>query len=126
MVVLDSGGVSYFAQRKRPVAALIAVLRERDLWPPVVPAVVLVECLHGHSGRDANTNAFLKTCDIVEELSERVARRAARLRRLARTGSAADAIVVAFAEPHGVVITSDADDLRALAAHAEDVLVEVV
>lgn len=63
---------------------------------------------------------------IVEEVPEHVARRAARLRRLAKAGSAVDAIVVAFAEPHGVVITSDMKDLQALAVHAQDVFVEAV
>ena len=72
------------------------------------------------------TNRFLKTCDIVEELGEPLARRAALLRRRARRGSAVDAIVVAFAEPNGTVLTSDPADLRALAEHADGVGVEVV
>jgi hypothetical protein len=37
-----------------------------------------------------------------------------------------DALVVALAEPGGTVITGDAEDLEALAAHARDVAVEVV
>jgi hypothetical protein len=53
-------------------------------------------------------------------------RRAALLRRLARRGSAIDALVVASAEPGGTVLTSDPDDLRALAMHAEDVSIETV
>jgi hypothetical protein len=105
---------------------LIAALRDASLWPPVVPSVVLVECTEGHAGRDAGTNRFLKTCNIVEELSEPLARRAALLRRRARRGSAVDAIVVAFAEPNGTVLTSDAGDLRALAEHANGVAVEAV
>jgi hypothetical protein len=36
------------------------------------------------------------------------------------------AIVVALAEPHGTVLTSDAGDVEALAAHAHEVAVEVV
>jgi hypothetical protein len=105
---------------------LIAALREASLWPPVVPSVVLVECTEGHAGRDAVTNRFLKTCDIVEELSEPIARRAAYLRRRAGRGSAVDAIVVAFAEPNGTVLTSDRVDLRTLAEEAHGVVVEVV
>ena len=31
------------------VAALLLALRERDLWPPLVPSVVLIECLQGHA-----------------------------------------------------------------------------
>lgn len=86
--------------------------------------MVLVECLQGHVGRDANENRFLKTCEIADAISESLARRAAFLRRLARRGSAVDALVVAFAEPGGTVLTSDPDDLEALAAYAADVLIE--
>jgi hypothetical protein len=126
MLVLDSGGVSKLAERSRQVAALILALREVDLWPPVVPSVVLVECLQGHAGRDALANRFLKTCDVVEETPELLARRAALLRRQARRGSAVDALVVAFAEPGGSVLTSDLHDLAALAQRANNVSVEKV
>jgi hypothetical protein len=100
--------------------------RHEGLWPPRVPAVVLVECLQGHAGRDANANRFLKTCEIAEAIPVGLARRAALLRRLARRGSAVDALVVASAEPGGTVLTSDPGDLEALAAHADDVSVERV
>ncbi len=98
-LVLDSGGVSCLAERSRQTLALIAALRDEGLWPPIVPSPVLVECLQGHAGRDTNENRFLKTCDVVESISEALARRAALLRRLARRGSAIDALVVASAEP---------------------------
>jgi len=126
VLVLDSGGVSRLAERSRGAVALILALREQGLWPPVLPSVVLVECLRGHAGRDASTNRFLKTCDVVEHIPERVARRAAFLRSRARKGSAVDALVVAFAEPAGTVLTSDHDDLVALAAHADRVRVEEI
>ncbi len=126
MLVLDSGGVSRLAERSRQAAALILAFQELHLWPPLVPSVVLVECLQGHAGRDALTNRFLKACDIVEVVPEAIARRAAMLRRQARRGSAVDAIVVALAEPGGSVLTSDADDLNALARHADDVMLERV
>ena len=126
MLVLDSGGVSRLAERSRQAAALILAFQELDLWPPLVPSVVLVECLQGHAGRDVLTNRFLKACDILEVVPEALARRAALLRRQARRGSALDAIVMALAEPGGSVVTSDADDLNALARHADDVMVERV
>jgi hypothetical protein len=126
MLVLDSGGVSRLAERSRKAAALIFALREQGLWPPVVPSIVLIECLQGHAGRDALANRFLKTCDLVEETPELLARRAALLRRQARRGSAVDALVVAFAEPGGTSLTSDLDDLEALAAHADRVTIEKI
>jgi hypothetical protein len=124
LLILDSGGVSRLAERSPQAMALILALREENLWPPLVPSIVLVECLHGHPGRDALTNRFLKTCDILEEVGEPLARRAALLRRLARRGSAVDALVVALAEPGGTVLTSDLGDLGALAQYAHDVVVE--
>jgi hypothetical protein len=124
MLVLDSSGVSRLAERSTRAAALITALRREGLWPPVVPSLVLVECLRGHAGRDAIVNRFLKSCDIDEVLPELLVRRAASLRFLARRGSAVDAVVVASAEPGGTVLTSDLADLQALAAGAEDVAVE--
>ena len=79
-LVVDSGGVSRLAERSHQAAALILALRELDLWPPVVPTVVLVECLQGRPGRDAAVNRLLKTCDVRDYVSEAVARRAAWLR----------------------------------------------
>jgi hypothetical protein len=126
VLVLDSGGVSRLSARTKTAAALIRSLVDHELWPPVVPTVVLVESLQGHAGRDANANRFLKTCIIDPEVSEGTARRAAQIRRLARTGSAVDALLVALAEPGGTVITGDRADLEALASHADRVAVEVV
>ena len=126
MLVLDSSAVSRLAERTREMAAFLRALRDEGLWPPLVPSVVLVECLQGHVGRDAAVNRFLKSCDVVEELAESVARRAAFLRTRARRGSAVDAIVVAHAEPGSTVLTSDVGDLAALAAYAQRVRIERV
>ena len=122
--MLDSSAVSSLAERSRPALALIVALRDEGLWPPLVPSIVLVEWLQGHAGRDAAENKFLKTCEIVEEIGEPLARRAAYLLRHARLGSAVDALVVAIAEPDGTVLTSDPDDLEALASHARRVRIE--
>lgn len=126
MLVLDSGGLLRLSARTKTAAALIASLVDQQLWPPIVPSMVLVEPLHGDSGRDANTNRFLKTCIVEPEVSDTIARRAAKLRRLARTASAVDALVVALAEPGGTVLTGDRADLEALAAHADHVAIEVI
>lgn len=126
MLVLDSGAVSALARRDRRTAALLVVLRREGLWPPIVPAAVMVECVTGRPGPDANVNRLLKTCDIDTDLPEPTARRAAQLRFRARRGSVVDALVVAWAEPGGRVLTGDASDLRALAAHADGVAVEAL
>ncbi|MGH8924859.1 MAG: hypothetical protein ACRDWA_09530 [Acidimicrobiia bacterium] len=87
---------------------------------------MLIESLPGDAAKDASANRLLKTCDVVEDIPETLARRAAYLRTRARTGSAVDALVVATAEPGGSVITSVPNDLLALAGHAQDVIIERV
>jgi hypothetical protein len=126
VLVLDGGAVTRLARRNRQSAATIAVLRREGLWPPVVPALVVVESVTGRAGSDANINRLLKTCDIVTELSETTARRAAQMYYRAKRGSAVDAVVVAIAEPGGSVLTGDLEDLRALASHAEHVTVQAI
>lgn len=125
-LVLDSGGVSRLAERSTATLALIQALRREGLWPPVVPSAVLIECLQGHPSKDTSAWRLLQACDIVEELPVTLSRRAARLRSQARRGSAVDALVVAFAEPSGTVLTSDPGDVGALAEWADDVRVERV
>ncbi len=126
MLVLDSGAVTRLAERSPGAAALIAALRAEGLWPPVVPSMVLVECLTGAGSRDAAQHRFLRTCDITETVPVPLARRAAWLRARARTGSAVDALVTAAAEPGGTVLTADIADLRALAVHATGVTIEPI
>lgn len=116
-LVLDAGGLSALAgQRGR-----LQELRRRGLWPAQVPSVVLTEALTGDHRRDVHTNRLLRTCQICP-VDESQAREAARLRtatRRAGTVSAVDAVVAALAGglPDAVVLTSDLDDLRALAEH---------
>jgi hypothetical protein len=126
MLVLDSGAVTRLAERSGRTAALIAALRAEGLWPPVVPSMVLVECLTGEGPRDAAQHRFLRTCDITQTVSVPLARRAAWLRSRARIGSAIDALVIAVAEPGGTVLTGDLADLRALAEHASGVTIEAI
>jgi hypothetical protein len=126
MIVLDSGGLSYLAGRDRRVELVISDLRSEGAWPPVVPSMVLIESLSGRPRNDVAVHRLLKICEIVEEVSIGLARRAATLRALAGRGSAVDALVVAFAEPGSAVLTGDVDDLSALAAHADDVVVRRV
>jgi hypothetical protein len=126
VLVLDSGGVSHLAGRSERAVSRLLAYRRNGLWPPTVPSIVLVECLTGQGARDASAHRLLNTCEVSEMVPERLARRAALLRASVRRGSAVDALVVALAEPGGTVLTSDPDDLRALAAHAADVMVQRV
>ena len=126
MLILDSGAVSRLSGRTKTALSLMGALSREGLWPPTVPTVVLVESLLGDPGRDANTHRLLKTCLVETTVSERTARRAAALRRLARRGSAVDALVASMAEPGGTVLTGDREDIEALAARADGVTVHVI
>jgi predicted nucleic acid-binding protein len=126
VLVLDSGGLSRLASRTRRTAALIEAFRRHGVWPPVVSTVVIAESTSGKARTDTNINRLLKTCDIDPIVSEHTARRAGQLRAAARRGSAVDALVVALGEPGSTVVTTDPDDLQALAAHAHRVTVESV
>src|SRR5205809_1466861 len=126
MLVLDSGAVTRLAERSSRAAALIAALRAEGLWPPVVPSVVLIECLTGEGARDAVHNRFLRPSDVADSVPVPLARRAAWLRARARSASAVDALVTAVAEPGGTVLTGDLADLWALARHASDVAIESI
>ncbi len=116
-LILDAGGISALAGQR----ARLVELRKRDLWPPVVPSVVLTEALTGDHRRDFHTNRLLRMC-LVKVVDEDLAREAGRLRTATgRAGeiTATDAIVAAEAarsdEPN--VLTSDPDDIRSLIAH---------
>ncbi len=117
-LVLDAGGLSALAGQRARLRELLS----RGLWPAQVPAVVLTEALTGDHRRDFHTNRLLRTCEVCD-VDETCAREAARLRTATgRAGSisAVDAVVVAHAgsSPGSMILTSDPDDLRALAAHA--------
>ncbi len=116
-VVLDAGGVSALASQR----ARLMELRRLGYWPAHVPAVVLTEALTGDHRRDFHANRLLRAC-LIRDVDELAAREGARLRTgtgRAGTISATDAIVAAYAStmPDPVVLTSDPDDLNALAAH---------
>ena len=74
VLVLDSGGFSYLAARSTATAALIRSLRREDLWPPVIPTMVLVESLQGRPGRDEPLNQFIATCLLQDSVPLTLAR----------------------------------------------------
>ena len=125
MIVLDSGGISKLADRSLDSLALLKrLIALNDVM--LVPSPVVVEYLHGNSPKDAPVLRFLQKCVIEEVLPMGTAQRAAELRRKSGHGSAVDAIVVAFAEPGGTVITGDRVDVEKLATHANKVYVAAI
>lgn len=124
MLVLDSSGLSRLSQHTRRAAALMEALLAEGLWPPVVPTIVLAESTSGSARTDAGINRLLKTCDVDPIVPAVTARRAGYLRARARRGSAVDALLVAIAESGGTILTGDSDDLEALAAYSNGVMIE--
>lgn len=124
-LILDSGGLTALAGER----AKLAELRRRGLWPAQVPSVVLTEALTGDHRKDFTTNRILRACQ-VRDVGELMARTAARMRTATgRAGSisAVDAIVAAHAasSPESIVLTSDPEDLTALADTAPQSIVVV-
>ena len=72
------------------------------------------------------TGAVPNACITEEHVSTPLARRAAELRRKSRRGSAVDSLVVALAEPDGIVLTGDREDIEALASFSQGVSVELI
>lgn len=118
--ILDSGGLSSLCGGShRARADLKWVVGFADGIR--IPTPVLVECTTGDGTRDAEVNRVLGVLARAEGVmvapAEETARRAGRLRFLARSDDGIDALVAAEAIGDGspaVVLTSDPDDLRRL------------
>jgi predicted nucleic acid-binding protein len=127
--VLDSEGLWAVARNDSEDArAVLAASRQAGV-PVLVPAAVLAETLFA-DGHDVRANQVLKKLQVVP-VTDPIARSAADLKRLAAmTGAAAtiDAIVVAtsVAAGGGVVLTSDIDDIHALAEGAAGIRIRPV
>jgi predicted nucleic acid-binding protein len=127
--VLDSEGLWVVARNDSNDARAVLAASRLAGVPVLVPAAVLAETVFGDE-RDARANQALKRLQVIP-LTEAVARSAAELKRLAgMSGVAAttDAVVVAtsVAAGGGVVLTSDVDDVRALASCARGTRVRPV
>ncbi|WP_419839095.1 hypothetical protein [Candidatus Poriferisodalis sp.] len=121
VLVLDSGAVSHLARGGEQALSDFEALVGEGLWPPVIPTVVLAECLSGRPQDDVVVEILLKSCSVLETVTRETAKRAGELRRLAGRGSAVDAVVVAMAEPAGTILTDDLKDLAALAQQSDRV-----
>ena len=125
MLVLDSGGLSALAEQSGDAIATLRMSRAAAARV-VVPSVVIAESLRGDAA-DARTNQILSGL-VTVEIGEREAREAARLKRASRmTGvqHTIDALVVAVASlaGGGAILTSDVEDIAALASARPDLVV---
>ncbi len=120
LVILDSGGLSAFAEGNPRAVAWIVRATQRGVLLRI-PAPVLAECITGKP-RDAPVNRVIPSAETVLPTTEPIARTAGALRYLAALSRATvDAIIVATAlhsDPKSIILTSDPDDLQLLASHS--------
>ncbi len=123
-LILDAGAVIALARRDNRARAVLTAAWEVGA-EVIVPAVVVAETVRGAGARDAPVNRVLNAVGNVAPTTEDRARLAGALLARAKSNVTIEALVVAEAigRGGGVVLTSDPDDLRGLAAsHAEVVI----
>jgi predicted nucleic acid-binding protein len=130
--VLDSGGLTALVGGSQRAREWLRWVIEHD-GAICVPTPILVESTTGDGARDAEVNRILgvleRAATVLQAPDEATARRAGRLRYLAKTDDGIDALVAAAAVGDGspaVVLTSDPDDLDRLLQNDRQVSVRAV
>ncbi|MGO9839547.1 MAG: type II toxin-antitoxin system VapC family toxin [Polyangiaceae bacterium] len=130
--MLDSGGLSALVGGSQRAREWLRWVFDHD-GAICVPTPVLVESTTGDGGRDVEVNRILgvleRAADVPQAPDESTARRAGRLRYLAKSKDGIDALVAAAALGDGtpaVVLTSDPHDLERLLQHDCHVSVRAV
>ena len=130
--VLDSGGLTALVGGSQRAREWLRWVIEHD-GSICVPTPILVESTTGDGGRDAEVNRILgvlqRAATVLQAPDESTARRAGRLRYLAKTDDGIDALVAAAAVDDGspaIVLTSDPDDLERLLQNDRQVRVRAV
>jgi hypothetical protein len=122
-LVLDAGAFLAVERADRETVALL----KRELIARRVPVThggVVAQVWRGGTGRQARVARLLGAAE-VSPLDDRLGRRAGMLLGRARKADAIDAAIVLLAADGDTILTSDPEDLRALAASA-DVHVDLV
>ena len=116
-LLLDAGALIAYERNHHRIIARLAQGRMVD-DPLRTHAGVVAQVWRGGSGRQARLSAHLRSLE-VRPLDLPLARRTGEL--LARSGSVdvIDAALIAMADEGDSIMTSDPDDLRRLAEHAD-------
>jgi hypothetical protein len=130
--VLDSGGLTALVGGSQRAREWLRWIVEHD-GAISVPTPILVESTTGDGARDAEVNRVLGVLEraamVLQAPDEAIARRAGRLRHVAKTDDGIDALVAAAAVGDGspaVVLTSDPDDLTRLLQNDRRVSIRAV
>jgi len=115
-LILDAGAFLAIERADREVVALIkAELLARRI--PKTHGGVVGQVWRGGRGKQASIARLFTGIEVVA-LDEQLGRRAGTLLGRAKRDDVIDAVVVLLASDGDTILTSDADDLRALAADA--------
>ena len=130
--VIDSGGLAALVGGSLRARGWLRWVIEHD-GSICVPTPILVESTTGDRARDAEVNRILgvlqRAATVLQAPDESTARRAGRLRYLAKTDAGIDALVAAATVGDGspaVVLTSDSNDLDRLLQNDRRVSVRAV
>lgn len=122
-LTLDSGALIQWEKADERIRGWLVVAWERGEIP-TIPSVTLAETWRG--ARSARIAILLKSCE-VETLDESLAREAGILRGRVDGATAIDAVVVASAaRRRDIILTTDPNDLGALADYVSHVVIEAV
>lgn len=126
-LILDSGALSALAEGE-PLALAWAKVATTKGMLLAIPAPVLAECTTGRAS-DARVNSVLRKLELgVIDTTAAIAREAGAIRFLANAPEkTVDALIVATSTffPRSILLTSDPDDLTALASHRPDARLNV-
>lgn len=118
-MTFDTGMLIALSRRKAPALAILEACR-RSRARITIPAGVILEFWRGEHRRLLEIGAL-------EALTPALAEQAGALLALTKGSNAVDASVVASAAQRGdIIVTTDEEDLQALAAHAKNVSVYAI
>lgn len=126
-LIVDTGVLIGIARDDRPAVVALKDARRRHAEVVVVPGSV-AEATRGSGPQDARINMVLAAIDVIPPVTEAVARLAGALLGHAKLDATLDALLVAEAvgRAPAVIITTDPNDMRRLAAEHPDVVVRAI